>query len=276
MKKTHILIALAMLAALSMVSCKNNNKKTQSREPSQEEVQEMKQALADTVLAQIDALADYYWDQSSKTFRIKGLTLTDAEKAVKPDYLLDPSFASTLVSKSQKINALSIYLAELSVRRIYDMPCDQVKEVIAKLAAEVNHPIDTDLLIGDTPTSEKFKKEYEICKERGDVAYFWHFQFANVIEITYIIANNPELFLNRITEEQWQAFRAKIITTRNVVENLAKYDEEMSQLREIWNKNKIYASHDEAEGINSNKETIIKYHIANKDKYIARRNALLQ
>jgi len=70
MKNTHILIAVAMVAALSMVSCKNN-KKAESQEPTQEEVQEMKQALADSVLAEIDAIAEKLYDASSKSFRLQ-------------------------------------------------------------------------------------------------------------------------------------------------------------------------------------------------------------
>jgi len=84
-----------------MVSCKNNNKKTQSKNPSQEEVQEMKQALADSVLAEIDAFADQYSDAASKAFRLQAMELTDDEKQVKPDYLLDPSLVSKFVTKSQ-------------------------------------------------------------------------------------------------------------------------------------------------------------------------------
>ncbi len=108
MIKNNILIALAMLAVLTMVSCKNNNKKAQSQDPTQEEVQEMKQALADSVLAEIDAFVDEYIDASSKSFKIRDLELTENEKSVRPDYLLDPSVANNLVTRSQKINALVI------------------------------------------------------------------------------------------------------------------------------------------------------------------------
>jgi len=65
------------------------------------------------------------------------------------------------------------------------------------------------LLILKMPLSEKIKKEYEACRERGDLAYFWQFQYAIMIETGYIIAHNPELFFSKITEEQWQAFVIK-------------------------------------------------------------------
>jgi len=275
MKHIHILIALAMLAALTMVSC-GNNKKAQNQEPTQEEVQEMKQALADTVLAYIDSCVEKLCDATSKSFRIQTMELTDEEKMIKPDYLLDPSVSNNLVTKTQKINALAIYLAELGIRKLYDMPQEETKEVIAKLALDVNHPIDDDLLTSDTPTSEKMKKEYEICKERGDVAYFWQFQVAALTEISYLLAQNPELFFSKITDEQWQSWAVLKQTRRAALEELAKYDEEMAQVWELRKKNRITASDEENNSIDQSIDVAKQYYIANKDKYIAKRNALLQ
>jgi len=275
MRKSYILIALAMVAALTIVSCKNN-KKSKNQEPTQEEVQEMKQALADSVLTYIDDCVEKLCDATSKSFRIKTMELTDAEKMVKPDYLLDPSIAATLVTKTQKVNALAIYATELGVRKIYDMPQEETKEALAKLAVEVNHPTDMDFLTSDIPVSEKIKREYEICKERGDLAYFWQFQFAVMSEMSYLVSQNPELFYSKITDEQWQAFSSRFITSINVIESLAKYDEDMSELLEFRNKYYPYVSTAEMNKINQDKEISKQFHITNKDKYIARRNALLQ
>jgi len=277
MKTKIILIALAILAALSMVSCKNNNKKTQSQELSQEEVQEMKQALTDSVLTYIDGCVEKLCDATSKSFRIQTMKLTDAEKSVKPDYLLDPTVAETLVTKEQKVNALAIYSIELGIRKIYDMPQEETKAAIAKLAVEVNHPIDIDFLTNDTTTTaEKIKREYEICKERGDLAYFWQFQYAIVSEMSYVVSSNPEIFFSKITEEQWQEFISRFWTIVNTVEKLADYDDDLSQLWKFRNKYNTQSSDEQTKLVNQTKETAKQFRIANKDKYIARRNALLQ
>ncbi len=275
MKNTHILIALVLVAALLMVSCRNN-KKIQSQELSQEEVQEMKQALADSVLAQIDTLAEQFLDASSQTFNLKTMELTKAEIIVKPDYLLDPSVASTLVTKSQKINALAIYTIELGIRQLYQMPSNDIEEVIAKLAADVNHPIDTDFLTSDATRSEKIRREYEICKERGDIAYFWQYQYALVTEISYILAQNPELYFRIITGEQWRAYCRLVDFKLNAIKKLAEYDEEMAQILEFRNKYRVSNPNQEKERIDHSIETVYQFHIANKDKFIAKRNALLQ
>jgi len=276
MKNTHILIALAMLAALTMVSCKNNKKSVASQEPTQEEVQEMKQALADSVLAEIDAIADNFFVASENVFHIGSFELTEAEKLIKPDYLLDPSEAANLVTKSQKVNALAIYLLEYVIRYIYDMPQEETKEVIAKLALDVNHPIDNELLTSDIPSSEKMKKEYEICKERGDLAYFWQFQNAFLIEVGYIIAQNPESFFSKITEEQWQAFANRTNEKNYAMRELAKYDEEMADVLEMFNQNRVFSSDEEKASADTTIESAKEFLIASKERLSAHRNALLQ
>jgi len=275
MKKSYIFIALAMVAGLTTVSCKCSSNKTESQGPTHEEVQEMKQALADTVLAEIDRLAEQYFDASTKTFILKELELTDAEKLVKPGYLLDPSAASNFVTKSQKVNALAIYFVELGIRKIYDMPQEETKEAIAKLAVEVNHPIDADFLLG-APTSEKIKKDYEICKERGDLSYFWQFAYAIIVETSYLLVQDPDLFFSKITEEQWQNYRNKYTPVYRAIEELSKYDEEMSALMSIIIKYKAASTKDEARTVETTMESAKQFRIANRDKYIARRNALLQ
>jgi len=276
MKKSYILIALAMVAALTMVSCKNNNKNAQSQEPTQEEVQGMKQALADTVLTYIDSCVEKLCNATSKSFRIQTMELTDEEKIVKPDYLLDPSITNNLITKSQKVNALAIFCMELGVRKIYDMPQEETKEVIAKLAVEVNHPIEDDLLTNDSPTSEKIKKEYDICKERGDLAYFWQFQVAILTEISYLLVQNPELFFSKITDEQLRGYGEKSPGIYGALNKLAEYDEEMAELRDFLNGLSITTSTSEWENICQSRELHIQKRLEHKDMFIARRNALLQ
>jgi len=274
MKKSYILIALAMVAALSMVSCKCSSNKPQ--EPTQEEIQEMKQALADSVLAYIDACAEQLCDATSKSFSIQTMELTDEEKMVTPDYLLDPSVADTLITKTQKVNALAIYSIELGVRKIYDMPQEETKAVIAKLAVDVNHPTDMDFLTSDTAMSEKIKREYEICKERGDLAYFWRFQVAVLTEFSYLLVQNPKLFFNKITDEQLNEYGKKTPAIYGALDKLAEYDEEMAELSDFLYRYSMISKLSEWDNIYQSKEIHIQKRIEHKEMFIARRNALLQ
>ncbi len=275
MKKSFIFIfiALAMIAALTLVSCKNKQK---SQEPTQEEIQSQKQALADTVLAKIDEFAGQYWDNYSKSFRFRTLELTDAEKIVKPDYLLDPSVANTLVTKIQKINALAIYEMEQAIRKLYDMPCDDVKEVIAKLIVDIDCPLSIDYLLGESPVSEKIKALYDACKERGDLALFWQYEEAIGTEINYLLIQNPDLFFSKMTEEQWQNYYSARCYCFEAVDELAKYDDEMAALQEFMHNKWSLTDDDESARLNATIASAKEYRIAQKDLFVAKRNALLQ
>ncbi len=274
MKIKHILIAMAMIAALTTVSC--NNQKSQNQEPAQEEIQAQKQALADSVLAEIDEIEKMYADATAQSFTIGSFDLSDAEKNVKPDYLLDPSASETLVTRAQKINALAIYISDLAVRKLYEMPLEDTKNAIVKLAADINFPIDMDFVTSDEPTSEKVKKTYEACKSSGDIALFWQFEYGIVYEVSYVLSCNPDLFLSKITEEQWQAFNVRKQQRRKAIDELAKYDEEMAQLVDFRQKSRVTASDEDRDAKNQSIQTAKEYYKTHKDKYAAKRNAMLQ
>jgi len=272
MKRTLTLFACVAMCCAMMVSCKN----AKTAEPTPEEIQAQKVALADTVLAQIDEIAERFFDASGKTFRLRSLELTDAEKLMKPDYLLDPSVAATLVTKSQKTNALAIYVTEIGVRMMYDMPLDEVNEVIAKLAAELNYPLDIAYSASDAPLSEKIKTNYEVFKENENLAFFWQSHYAIIAEIAYLFAQNPELYFSKITEEQWQNYRKRIGALDEALAKLAPYDDEVALVWEFRNKNKSFSSVEERDRVDQSVESAKQFRIANKEMYVARRNALLQ
>jgi len=274
MKKSYIFIALAMVSALSIVSCKCSSKKSQ--EPTQEEIQAQKQALADSVLKKIDAFADVFFQASENRFHFRRFELTEQEKLVKPDYLLDPLEADKFVTKSQKVSALAIYIIDMGVREIYDMPTEKAREVIAKFVADLNYPYDIDQRDADIPRSERIKQEYNKCKENGDLAFFWQFQNVVIGEVSYILSQNPELFFSKITEEQLQQFVKWVNEKNKAMRELAKYDADMANVLE-FNKNiSFIQSPDEFKKSNATIESSKQFRIANKDKYIARRNAFLQ
>jgi len=227
MKKSHILIATAIVAALSIVSCKNNNK---VQEPTHEEIQEQKQALADSMLSIIDNLVVKYQEAADNADFTLSFVLSDEEKIVKPDYLLDPGLASTFVTKDQKITALGYYLIDLIVLSAYDMPLDENKEAIAKLAAEVNYPADVDKIFNDftIPASEILKQEYKVYKERNDLTTFWKIQLAICTEIAYIFSSNPDLYLKYIPYETNVGYNNQSQYLYEAIKQLAPYDEDMN------------------------------------------------
>lgn len=261
MKRTFYLIALVTICSSMIASCVNNK----AKEPAVEEIQQKKQALADSVLAEIDKISEKYVEASATGFRVRGFELTEKEKQIKPDFLLDPALVNTFLTKSQKINAMAIYFVEQGIRKIYDMPQDDATGAIVKLAAELGHPVEKDFWLSDAPTSEKVKREYASFKEMGDLAYFWQFQNAIILEYDYLVAQNPELFFSKISEEQWQSFYQKRLARLEAIEELAKYDESMAQVWEFINKNRVTASDEERDQENQSIELAKQFRIVHKD-----------
>jgi len=245
-------------------------------EPSYIDVEERKSALASSTLAQIDSLYLLYQKTLGQSFDFSKLELTEKEKLIMPDYLLNLSASNNFVTRSQKINAMAIYLIERCIKKIYDMPLDDTNHTISKLAAELDHSFDFEYLSSDAPLSEKLEREYEVCKNRGDLAYFWRFQYAIFAETTYLLAQNPELFLERISDEQYQAFHESVVNRIDVIMEIAKYDEEMAMLKSFINQNNVWQDNMDYQSTVGTKDLRIKYFIDNKDNIIARRNALLQ
>jgi len=246
-------------------------------EPIQIDVEERKSALASSVLAQIDSLYLLYQKALSQSFDISEFGLTETEKLVKPEYLLKLSVSNDFVTRSQKINAMAIYVMESSIKQIYDMPLEDTKQTIAKLAAELDHADDIEYLWSDATVSEKLEREYEVCKERGDLAYFWQFQYAFFVETKYLLAQNPELFFSKISDEQYQAFHESVVRRIDVIMELAKYDDEVAILKSFidQNKNNVWQANSDYQSTLGTKDLRIKHYIDNRDNIIARRNAIL-
>lgn len=157
------------------------------------------------------------------------------------------------------------------------MPLENTDQTIAKLAAELNHTVDIEYLKSDASISEKLEKEYEVCKECGDLSYFWQFQYALFVETKYLLAQNPELFFSKISDEQYQAFHESVVRRIDVIMELAKYDDEVAILKSFidQNKNNVWQANSDYQSTLGTKDLRIKHYIDNRDNIIARRNAIL-
>ena len=267
MKKYYLFIALAMVAGMT-VSCKNNKK----AEADAEVVEAAKTILTDDVLATIDELAQSYINESGEfdVATIISSALTEEEKLIKPDYLLEASQANEMVTKSQKLNALAILMVERPVRIAYGMPTEDTDEVIARLVAEVNDPVNFDDEM-NLPVSEKIKMAYAAHKERGDIADFWQFGFAAQIESGYLISRNLDVVFRNLNEEQFATLNERFITVKKAASILAEYDPEIKQ---VWDS--VNAGGEIGASFAQNTTEYAKnFFSENESIYAARRAALL-
>ena len=239
MKNSFLIISLVLVAALT-ISCKNTrNSGNDGQSFDEATLEAAKVELAEDVLNTLENLATGYIDAADKMHFDNLLTdnLTEKEKMVTPDYLLDPSVASNMLTRLQKTNALAILVTEYPVRIAYGMPVDQSKEAIAKLVVDLNHPIDLDGETNGAPIAERTRQLYENCKERGELNYFWQFAFACQSSLLYLISNNTDKFLNNIYETSYQNFDKHIKTCLEALKIYAQYDAEMASVLAFWESN---------------------------------------
>jgi len=274
MKKLILILVVAMVA---MTSCKNTNKQVEP-EPSQEQIDAMKVELSEDVMAKIDEYAQKYIDSHKDVRTIFSHTfdvMTESQKMVKPDYLLDLSTVDNLMTKSQKTAALAIILCEIEFRKAYDMPVEEAKEAAAKLMVELNHPTQLEDY-RDLTVSEKIKREYETCKENGDIYYFWQFEAALVTEVQYLIAQNPKQFFGNITEEQYALYAEQINILLNACTELAPYDSEIAYVLNNGFKGAVILPLGQIPEPVSTAEKAIQFYNANYADFVDSRNSLLK
>lgn len=277
MKKSFLLISLVLVAALT-ISCKNTKNAGNNEESFDAAALEAaKVELADDVLITLENLAAGYIDAADKMHFDNLLTdnLTEKEKMVTPDYLLDPSVASNMLTRLQKTNALAILVTEYPVRIAYGMPVDPSKEAIAKLVVDLNHPIDLEGETSGAPIAERTKQLYENCKERGELNYFWQFAFACQSSLLYLISNNPDKFFNSIDETSYRNFDKHIKTCLEALKIYAQYDAETASILAFWESNGIILSDADYQAV-STKEGARKVFSERKENLAQLRSGLLQ
>ena len=265
MKKTFLIIAFTA-CALVAASCGNNKSSKTEQNKTDEEITEAKIELAEDVLATLDSLEQKCVEAGADFEDVIGIitsALTDKQKMVKPDYLMDPARTLDLLSLRQKVNALAILLTERPLREAYEMPLEEVDAAIARLYVEVGSPVPANMC-KDLPVSDIVKLAYKICKANNELCYFWMFDNAVQYNLLYLISFNSDTFFNNITPEQYEAFNTRIHNAGKAAQQLAEYDSEIASAVAFHDKTWGFESHEEAKetlsDINKGKAMIEKRH----------------
>jgi len=277
MKRHPYLLTLLALAAILTSSCKNTGKTPKvPKEPeiTAEALAATKAALSQDVLASIDTLALDLVSQYENFGTPLHLKLTDDERYVQPEYLLDPAVVNNLVTKNQKANALAVLFVERMVRLEYGMPLTETEAAISKLAIDLNHPVNADELKNLSP-HEVAKREYEICKERGDLSYFWMFNNGIYNELLYLMSQDPAVYLRDVTEEEWAAFQKVSSDRYQAISTLAQHDKDFARIQAVID-NYSLMTDDELRESAISLSRARKLYYANKDIFAQRRAEFLK
>ena len=144
------------------------------------------------------------------------LKLTDEEKQVKPDYLLNPSVAENATTLAEKYRALSALEVDKEIAKMYDMNVDEYDKAITKLA---------DIF----KTTEDL---YKAMNENGRINYFWQIVATSLVEQLYATSQNTDKFITAFNDDAAANVTFRIILIQDAIDRLTEYDAELAPVAE--------------------------------------------
>ncbi|MBQ7222394.1 MAG: hypothetical protein IJS02_02885 [Bacteroidales bacterium] len=235
MKRIFILIVAMVLVALP--ACKNQNKASQEATeytPGSEQVltDELKANMENLLLSikQIKPVLPMIKKNSSK------VELTEKEKMVKPDYLLDPTKTNNLVTLTQKYRLLSMLDVDKTIAQLYDLPTDDYTATTTKLIAEINDPALKeyfDKLPTQEDVTEAFNDMIAAAYRSGRASLYWEGFAAGLVESLFITTRDLDKFMPMFDDQSVSDITFNLVCTQENITALIDYYPEMEALNEI-------------------------------------------
>lgn len=235
------LLAIAAIAMLAMTSCKNNQK-SEAEEDVLDPLSETEALINDeAVKAEFATLIE-----SSKKLKpvpfLKAqkdgkLVLTDKEKMVKPDYLLNPSVTNELATLDLKYRAVGMLTADKIIANMYELPVAEYDEAILKLLTDINDPALMNFFTLPMEDIEQNREAYEIFVdqeyEEGRAPLFWNGCAAAMVEQLYILTRDVDKFMPMFTDELAADITFNFICLHDGLTKMVEYYPEMHSFNEV-------------------------------------------
>lgn len=206
MKRFSVILLAVLLVAVP--SCKNQKKAQAAK---QYDLSSAETIVSEELKVDVGNLVESAKKMKRMPFVEKTadgkFVLTQKEKMIKPDYLVNPSFANDLVTLSQKYRTVAMLGIDLMITNIYEMPNTEYKEAINKLLLDINDPALTDYagldwsLISEEEQSECLGEFIDEEYEQGRPNFFWEGVAASLVEQLYICTRDVNKFMPMFTDE---------------------------------------------------------------------------
>ncbi|MBR6121583.1 MAG: hypothetical protein IKQ05_04235 [Prevotella sp.] len=230
MKKLSV-FAMAF-AAIAFAAC-GGKQSTQNAEQAETEKSFEQEQIEASIKMHFDSLA-------SEVGRLKQLpivqkdgtvSLTDEEKQVKPDYLLDPALAENAQTLAEKYRMLSALQVDKEIASLYELPLDDYEKAITKLAADINDP-SFKAIEGSSSAFETSQALYDAMNENGRINYFWQLVATSLVEELYVVSQNTDKFLASFDDEAASNITFRIILLQDAIDRLTEYDADIVPVAE--------------------------------------------
>lgn len=264
MKKLSILSVA--FAAIVFAACGGNKSAQNTEEPVEKSFEQ----------TQIEASIKMHLDSlSSEIAKLKKLPivanngtiqLTDAEKQVKPDFLIDPAVADNAQTLAEKYRILSALEVDREIAKLYDMPVEAYDNAITKLATDINDP--SFEVVKDASTIYETTQElYDAMNQNSRINFFWQLVATSVVEQLFITTQNSEKFLAAFDDDAAANITYRIALLKDAIDRLTDYDSELAPVAEAI---------EPLEVLNANSVAELKTQLEEaKEKVAAAREALL-
>lgn len=226
-KSTLVLLAGVIILTCALASCKNRKPAEKPFEQVQLEAHIQMQIDSLAALAVKKDVSHIFTNLQDGTF-----VVTDAEKMVKPSYLIDPASVSSLTRLDQKYHALSMLASDMQVAKAFGMDVEPMKAALAKLVADINDPsfkAFQETADKGSPM-EEMKKLYEAEKANGRLAFFWDLNAAMSVETLYHVSQYADKFLPLFSDQDASDATLRLFLIIKSVEALSDYYPGMKDL----------------------------------------------
>lgn len=235
MKKiTLILMACAIVA---MSSCGNRKKTAGQSQLSDKDNFEIQQLEAN-LQAQLDSIASLFCGKTNplvSSIKSGKIELSESEKSIKPDYLIDPAKTSELTTLAQKYRAMSLLLLDSEIASLYGMPDDSYTAALSKLVSDINDPALKQYYKSSSSKSTEDLKEgitnlYNDEVKNGRICLFWEMSGALTIETLYIMSQNIDKFTEGMTDSDADNLTYRLFLAKYCTDQLVAFYPEMESL----------------------------------------------
>lgn len=224
MKKLSILAIAFVVIALAACDNKKANQTAQAeveKSFEQEQIEANIKVQVDSIAAELGKLQQFPFLQENSDF-----ALTQEEKQVKPEYLLDPAVSEEAVTLTEKYRILSSLSVDRKIAELYEMPTDAYDKAITKLSADINDP-SFKVMDNANNIFETTSALYDAMSENGRINYFWQLASAAMVEQLYVVNQNSDKFLSVFDDNAASNVTFRLILIQDALKHLVDYDPEI-------------------------------------------------
>lgn len=224
MKKLSF-IAVAF-AALALGACTGNKGGQTDAAAAQDSLRAFEQEQIEaSIKLNLDSLAAEIGRlQNMPVVRKDGMiALSDEEKQVKPDYLLDPAVAENAMTLAEQYRVLSALHVDKALAELYEMPTGEYDKAIAKLVAAINDP-SFKVVDSDAALNENAQALYQAMEDNGRINYFWQLITSSLVEQLFIVSQNSDKFLAAMDDDAASEISLRIVLIQDAIARLTDYD----------------------------------------------------